>query len=169
MKRLNRIWRCNTISFASKLLVNKSLLTAILRYGCETSTFLLTEKKKKKDPGFQNQAHEVQEPLLATVKRRKLAWFGHVTRHESLSKTILQGTVEGWRRRGRQRKCWMGDIKEWTSCPCQNCSQGPSAERTARRALPNRPSCPNNDPNRPRNRTEPNRTEGEGTCRFVLV
>ena len=35
-----------------------------------------------------------QEPLLATVKRRKLAWFGHVTRHDSLSKTILQGTLE---------------------------------------------------------------------------
>ena len=32
-----------------------------------------------------------QEPLLATVKRRKLAWFGHVTRHDSLSKTILLG------------------------------------------------------------------------------
>ncbi len=58
-----------------------------------------------------------QEPLLATVKRRKLAWFGHVTRHNSLSKTILQGTLEGGRRRGRQRKCWMDNIKEWTSLP----------------------------------------------------
>ena len=36
-----------------------------------------------------------QKPLLATVKRRTLAWFGHVTRHDSLSKTILQGTSEG--------------------------------------------------------------------------
>ena len=32
----------------------------------------------------------LQEPFLATVKRGKLAWFGHVTRHDSLSKTILQ-------------------------------------------------------------------------------
>ena len=53
-----------------------------------------------------------QEPLLATVKRWKLAWFGHVTRHDSLSKIILQ---EGGRRRGRQWKCWMDNIKEWTS------------------------------------------------------
>ena len=58
-----------------------------------------------------------QEPLLATVKRRKLAWFGHVTRHVSLSKTILQGTLEGGRRRSRQRKCWMDNVKEWTSLP----------------------------------------------------
>ena len=33
-----------------------------------------------------------QEPLLSTVNRRKLAWIGHVTHHDSLSKTILQGT-----------------------------------------------------------------------------
>ena len=35
-----------------------------------------------------------QEPLLPTVKRRKLAWLGHASRHDSLSKTILQGTLE---------------------------------------------------------------------------
>ena len=34
----------------------------------------------------------LQELPLATVERRKLAWFGHVTRHNSFSKTILQGT-----------------------------------------------------------------------------
>ena len=51
-----------------------------------------------------------QEPLLAAVKRRKLAWFGHVTRHNSLSKTILQGALEGG-------KCWMDNVKEWTSLP----------------------------------------------------
>ena len=36
-----------------------------------------------------------QEPLLASVKRRKLAKFGHVKRHDSLSKTTLQGTCQG--------------------------------------------------------------------------
>ena len=58
-----------------------------------------------------------QEPRLATVRRRKLAWFGHVPRHDSLSKTILRGTLEGGQRRGRQRKCWMDNIKEWTTLP----------------------------------------------------
>ena len=42
--------------------------------------------------------------LLTSVKRRKLKWYGHVTRSSGLAKTILQGTVQGWRRRGRQRK-----------------------------------------------------------------
>ena len=58
-----------------------------------------------------------QEPLLATVKKQKLACFGHVTRHDSLSKTILQSTMEGRRRRGRQRKCWMDNVKLLTSHP----------------------------------------------------
>ena len=48
---------------------------------------------------------------LATVKRRKLAWFVHVTRHDSLYKTTLQGTLEGGRRRGRQRICWMDNVR----------------------------------------------------------
>ena len=55
-----------------------------------------------------------QEPLLTTAKGRKLAWFGHVTRHNNLYKMILQGTVEGGRRRGRQRKNWSDNVKEWT-------------------------------------------------------
>ena len=32
--RLNRIWQCNTISFASKFKLYKSLVTSILLYGC---------------------------------------------------------------------------------------------------------------------------------------
>ena len=31
-----------------------------------------------------------------------------------LAKTILQGTVKGGRREGRQRKRWEGNIREWT-------------------------------------------------------
>jgi hypothetical protein len=55
-----------------------------------------------------------QEQLLSVVKRHKLTWYGHVTRHDSLSKTILQGTVNDSRRRDRQRKTWIDNIKEWT-------------------------------------------------------
>ena len=48
------------------------------------------------------------------VKRRKLQWYGHVSRSSGLAKAILQGTVKGGRRRGRQRKRWEGNIREWT-------------------------------------------------------
>ena len=59
----------------------------------------------------------LQEPPPATVKRQKLAWFRHVTCHDSLWKTILMGTLEGGQFRGWQRKCWMDNIKDWTYPP----------------------------------------------------
>ena len=50
------------------------------------------------------QANGLHEDLLTIVKRRKLQWYGHVSRSSDLAKTILQGTVKGRRRQGRQRK-----------------------------------------------------------------
>ena len=37
--------------------------------------------------------------------------------HDSLSKTILLGTLGGGWCHGRQRKCWLDNVKEWTSLP----------------------------------------------------
>ena len=54
------------------------------------------------------------DDLLTTVRHRKLKWYGHVTRSSGLAKTILQGTVPGGRKRGRQKKRWEDNIKEWT-------------------------------------------------------
>ena len=62
-----------------------------------------------------HKAYKTYEDLLATVKGRKLKWFGHVTRSDGLTKVILQGTVEGSRRRGRPKKSWIDNIAEWTS------------------------------------------------------
>ena len=50
------------------------------------------------------QAIGPHKDLLAIVKRRKLQWYGHVSRSSGLAKTILQGTLKGGRRQGRQRK-----------------------------------------------------------------
>ena len=50
------------------------------------------------------QAIGPHEDLLTIVKRRKLQWYGHVSRSSGLAKIILQGTVKGGRRRGRERK-----------------------------------------------------------------
>ena len=40
------------------------------------------------------QAIGPHEDLLTAVKRRKLQWYGHVSRSSGLAKTILQGTVK---------------------------------------------------------------------------
>ena len=52
--------------------------------------------------------------LLEIVKRRILVWFGHVTRRNGLSKTVLQGSVNATRSRGRPRKTWYDNIAKWT-------------------------------------------------------
>ena len=54
------------------------------------------------------------EHILTTIKRRKISYFGHVMRHYSLHKTILQGSLRGKRRRGRPRKDWNSDICKWS-------------------------------------------------------
>ena len=60
------------------------------------------------------QAIGSRENLLTIVKRRKLQWYGHVSRSSGLAKTILQDPVKGERRHGRQRKRWKDNIREWT-------------------------------------------------------
>ena len=44
------------------------------------------------------------EDFLTIVKRRRLQWYGHVSRSSGLAKTILQGKVKGGRRHGRQEE-----------------------------------------------------------------
>ena len=53
------------------------------------------------------QAIEPREDLLTIVKRRKLQWYGQVSRSSGLAKT----TVNGGRRQGRQRKRWEDSIR----------------------------------------------------------
>ena len=54
------------------------------------------------------------EDYLTFIKRRKLQWYGHVSRSLGLTKAILQGTVKGGRIQSRQKKRWKDNIREWT-------------------------------------------------------
>ena len=53
------------------------------------------------------------EDPLTIEKRRKLKWYGHVSRSTGLAKIILQGTVKGGRGQSRQKKRWEDNIREW--------------------------------------------------------
>ena len=59
------------------------------------------------------QAIGPHEDLLTIINRRKLQWYGHVSRSSGMAETILQDTVKGGRRQGRQRKRWDDNIREW--------------------------------------------------------
>ena len=46
--------------------------------------------------------------------RLKLQSFGHLMRRaDSLGKTLMLGTIEGKRRRGKQRIKWLDSITDW--------------------------------------------------------
>ena len=114
-----------------------SLVTSIFLYACESWT--LTAELQRRIQAMEmrcyrkilyisykdhvtneevrakiQQATGPHEDLLPFVKRRKLQWYGHVSRSSGLAKTILQGTLKGGRRQGRQRKRWEDNIREWT-------------------------------------------------------
>ena len=111
MARLTRVWKSN-ISFWTKFKLYKSLVISTLLYGCETWTLLAETERRiqafenkclrkllciscwehKTNEYVQNKAESIvgwQEPLLSTVKWQKLAWFGHVTWHNGLCKTVM--------------------------------------------------------------------------------
>ena len=50
------------------------------------------------------QAIAPREDLLIIVKRRTLQWYGHASHSSGLAKIILQGTVKGGRKKGRQEE-----------------------------------------------------------------
>ena len=60
------------------------------------------------------QAIGSHEDLLTIVRRRKLKWYWHVSRSLGLAKSILQDTMKGGRRQGRQGKRWEDNVREWT-------------------------------------------------------
>ena len=137
LARLKPIWIEKSISLSSKIRLMRSLVTSIFLYACESWT-LTAELQRRiqaiemrcyrkiqrisyKDPLTNEevrakiqQAIGPHEDLLTIVNRRKLQWYGHVSRSPGLAKTILQGTVKGRRRQGRQRKRWEDNIREWT-------------------------------------------------------
>ena len=133
LARLKTIWSDKHISLSSKIRLMRSLVISVLLYACETWTLTADILKKlqatemrcfRKLLGISyrdhitndairdriRQAIKPYDDILTTVKKRKLKWFGHVSRSSGLAKTILQGTVQGGRRRGRQKKCWENNI-----------------------------------------------------------
>ena len=64
------------------------------------------------------QAIGPHEDLLSIVKGCTLQWYSHVSHSSGLTKTILQSTMKGGRRQGRQRKRWkdnVGNGQAWRS------------------------------------------------------
>ena len=137
MTKLKRIWKDKNIQLSSKVRLMRALVISIFLYACESWTLTaelerrigamemrcyrkllgITYLDRVTNDNVRRTIKEAIGPydeLLSIVKKRKLRWYGHVMRSTGLSKTILQGTLEGTRRRGGQRRRWEDDITKWT-------------------------------------------------------
>ena len=118
---LKPVWNDRSISLTCKIRLMLSLVTSIFLHACESWTLtaellirlqameircygkILRITYKNHVPNEEvrakiQQAIGPHEDLLTIAKRRKLRWYGHVSRSSGLAKTILQGTVKGGRR-----------------------------------------------------------------------
>jgi len=61
-------------------------------------------------------------PGRSQEEKTRLQYFGHVVRADNLCIYVLRGIVAGKRRRGRPRRRWTDDVKQWTGTRCRVCS-----------------------------------------------
>ena len=137
LSRLKIIWMDKNISLASKVKLMRTLILSTLLYACESWTLTaeierriqalemrccrrtlnISYKDRVTNEEVRNRiqnATGLHDDLLTMVKKRKLRWYGHISRSSGMAKTALQGAVKGARRRGRQKKRWEDDIKGWS-------------------------------------------------------
>ena len=132
LTRLKPLWNDRNITVSSKIRLMRSLAMSIFLYASETWTLSADLQKRikameircfRKILRISYKDHVTNEAARNKIKQaigpygdllKTLKWYGHVSRSSGLAKTILQGTVRGGRRRGRQKKRWEDNINEWT-------------------------------------------------------
>ena len=130
LNNMQYLWK--SASKELKLKVLRTCIFPIATYGCET--WVLRKLDIKRINAFEmkcyrkvlcipwiahrtncsilNELHLPTNWMYNFVRRQKLKYFGHVTRHNGLEKTIMQGMVAGKRSRGKPRQRWEKDITD---------------------------------------------------------
>ena len=132
---LTDIWKDRGITKTTKKSIMNALVFPIATYGSETWAVGKADRSKvqafemwcwRKMLRMSWKEHKINEfvrcqvgeytPLCHKIVRNKLQYFGHISRREGdcLEKIIVQGMMEGQRRRGRQKTRWTDGIKEST-------------------------------------------------------
>ena len=141
MIRLKPIWKDKNITLRSKIRLMRSLVVSIFLYTCETWT-LTAELQRRvqamemrcyqkilcisyKDHVTNKEVHNrikkaigPYEVLLTTVKRRKLKWYGHVSRTSGMTRPSCKaplGEQEDEEDRGRGGRTTSKSGQAWTS------------------------------------------------------
>lgn len=133
--RMRNVLCCRSLSISVRLNVLRSYVWSSLFYGCETWT--LKTAMMNRLEAFEMWCYRrilriswvdkisnvrvlrrlnQERELLRIVKRRKLAYLGHLLRGPKyrLLQTILEGKIEGKRRIGRKCLSWTRNLRHWS-------------------------------------------------------
>ena len=141
LARMDNIWRVGHIRIMdNKLLLMRAIVLATLLYACESWTVRkkdeqrlrafemktyrrllgISWKEKKTNEWVLQEVRRIcgqeLEGFVEIVKKRKLKLYGNEMRRGGLLKTVIEESMEGrrGRGRGRPRRSWFTDVKEWT-------------------------------------------------------
>ena len=67
---------------------------------------------KESNENIKKTLNIIEMHTMKAIKKQKLTYFGHVKRHDSLERQIMEGAMEGKRERGRPRRRWAQDVSE---------------------------------------------------------
>ena len=130
------LFKNRKVIFALELRLVNCYLWSVLLYGAETWTInkamenritsfemWIYRRMMKTNKMILHMAGRKQIALVGSVKERKIKYFGHVKRHQSLLKDVLEGREEGSRRRGRPRINREENVKNWSGLKLQECTR----------------------------------------------
>ena len=85
---------------------------------------------------------EVEPQFYRNIARQKMAYAWHIFRGSSgiNALLILEGKIRGVKARGRPRRAWTDDLKEWTNLRDYTELKRTAENRTTWRALTRLPS-----------------------------
>ncbi|KAF7240470.1 Adenylate cyclase type 2 [Varanus komodoensis] len=132
MANLDSILKSRDITLPTKVCIVKAMVFPVAMYGCERWTIRKAERKRTEAfelwcrrrllrvPWTARQSNQsvLEEinpdcSLEGQILKMKLKYFGHLMRRkDSLEKSLMLGTIDGKRRRGRQRMRWLDGVTE---------------------------------------------------------
>ncbi|XP_047478509.1 uncharacterized protein LOC125031667 [Penaeus chinensis] len=135
MGGFNKIWNSKVISITTKIQILRTCVFSILLYAAESWT--LNKQDRNKLLAFEMNCYrrilnikwfdritnisirdrlKCHETIVQIIIKRKMGLFGHICRKDDdrLVKNTAFGIAEGTNRRGRPRREWLDDIKDWS-------------------------------------------------------
>ena len=130
MTNLDNILKSRDITLPTNVCLVKAMVFPVVMYGCESWTIMKAEHQRIDAfelwcwrrllrvpwPARRSNQSILKEispgcSLEELMLKLKLQYFGHLIRRaDSLEKTLMQGNIEGRRRRGRQKMRWLDGI-----------------------------------------------------------